>query len=99
MARRMRHVDPEPSHPLTPWSLWEEVGWPAFAFFCAGFAVGGAGFAVSNLIWPNFYFYVAATGKDVLLAATGLSLFVYVIGVFYAFINVCKRRRGNAATQ
>ena len=43
-----------------------------------------AGYVVCNMIWPNFYFAPVAAGKNTWLAAQGLGVLVYFIGVCYA---------------
>jgi hypothetical protein len=47
-----------------------------------------AGYVICNLFWPNFFFHPVPTGKNVWLAAQGLSIAVYVVGVCYAFAGI-----------
>ncbi len=47
-----------------------------------------AGYVICNLFWPNFFFHPVPTGKNVWLAAQGLSIAVYVVGVGYAFAGI-----------
>jgi hypothetical protein len=43
-----------------------------------------AGYVICNCFWPNFFFDAVPAGKNVWLAAQGLSIAVYVVGVCYA---------------
>lgn len=54
----------------------------------AELVTAGAGYVVCNLIWPNFYYHAIPAGKNIWLAVQGLSILVYVIGVFYAVSGV-----------
>jgi hypothetical protein len=47
-----------------------------------------AGYVICNYLWPNFYYHAIAPGKNVWLAAQGLSIAVYVVGVCYAFAAI-----------
>jgi hypothetical protein len=47
-----------------------------------------AGYVICNQFWPNFYFLAVPTGKNVWLAAQGLCIVVYVVGVCYAFAGI-----------
>ena len=46
------------------------------------------GFYVGNKIWPNFYFEPVQAGKNLWLAAQGLSILVYFVGICYAVAGV-----------
>jgi hypothetical protein len=48
----------------------------------------GVGYFVGNMIWPNFYFAPVETGKNVWLAAQGLSVTVFFVGVGYAVAGI-----------
>jgi hypothetical protein len=50
----------------------------------AEIVTAGVGFYVGNRIWPNFYFEPIQAGKNIWLAAQGLSILVFFIGVCYA---------------
>jgi hypothetical protein len=54
----------------------------------AALVSGLAGYVIVNLIWPNFYFQPIQAGKNVWLAAQGLSIAVYVAGVCYAVAGI-----------
>jgi hypothetical protein len=54
----------------------------------AEIVAAGVGFVVGNMIWPNFYFEPVAAGKNAWLAVQGLSITVYVFGVFYAVAGI-----------
>lgn len=59
----------------------------------AELVTAGAGFVICNMIWPGFYYHAIPAGKNVWLAAQGLSILVYVIGVFYAVGGVRRAAR------
>jgi hypothetical protein len=46
------------------------------------------GYVICNYFWPNFFFHPVQAGKNVWLAAQGLSIVVYVVGVCYAFAGI-----------
>jgi hypothetical protein len=52
-----------------------------------------AGYVICNHFWPNFYFLAVPTGKNVWLAAQGLCIVVYVVGVCYAFVGIRRASR------
>ncbi|SLM46465.1 membrane protein of unknown function [Nitrospira japonica] len=52
-----------------------------------------AGFVICNYFWPNFYFQPVQAGKNAWLAAQGLSIVVYVIGLCYAFAGIRRAAR------
>jgi hypothetical protein len=52
-----------------------------------------AGYVICNYFWPNFYYHAIPAGKNVWLAAQGLSIAVYVVGVCYSFAGI---RRASA---
>jgi hypothetical protein len=60
----------------------------------AELVTAGVGFYVGNKIWPNFYFEPVQAGKNLWLAAQGLSILVYFVGICYAVAGVRR-----AATQ
>jgi hypothetical protein len=45
-------------------------------------------FVICELIWPGFYYVPVPAGKNLWLAVQGLSILVYVIGVFYAVAGI-----------
>lgn len=59
----------------------------------AELVTAGAGYAIGNYFWPNFFFEPVQTGKNVWLAIQGLSIAVYVVGVWLAFSAI---RRSSA---
>jgi len=52
-----------------------------------------AGYVICNYFWPKFYFDAIPAGRNVWLAAQGLSIAVYVVGVCYSFAGI---RRASA---
>jgi hypothetical protein len=52
-----------------------------------------AGYVICNYFWPNFYYHAIPAGKNLWLAAQGLSIAVYVVGVCYSFAGI---RRASA---
>ena len=54
----------------------------------AELVTAGAGYAICVYIWGNFYFGATEPGKSVWIGAQGLSIAVYVVGVFYAVAGV-----------
>jgi len=54
----------------------------------AALVTAGVGFLVCELIWPGFYYQPVPAGKNLWLAAQGLSILVFVIGVFYAVAGI-----------
>ncbi|MFJ7281738.1 hypothetical protein [Pseudomonas sp. NPDC099000] len=56
----------------------------------AELVTAGVGFYVGNKIWPNFYFEPVQAGKNLWLAAQGISILVYFVGVCYAVSGVRK---------
>ncbi len=59
----------------------------------AALVAAAAGYVVCNLIWPNFYFAPVQAGKNVWLAAQGLSILAFVIGIFYAVAGIRRTTR------
>lgn len=59
----------------------------------ATLVTASAGYVICNYFWPNFYYHAIPAGKNLWLAAQGLSIAVYVIGVCYAFAGI---RRASA---
>ena len=49
--------------------------------------------SIFNLLWPNFYFEPVQAGKNLWLALQGLSILVYVVGLFYAVAGVRRASR------
>ncbi len=54
----------------------------------AELVTAGAGYAICVYFWGNFFFGATDPGKDVWLIAQGLSIAVYVVGIFYAVAGV-----------
>jgi hypothetical protein len=54
----------------------------------AELVTAGVGYAICVYIWGNFYFGATEPGKDVWLIAQGLSIAVFVIGLFYGVAGV-----------
>ncbi|AZO82881.1 hypothetical protein BOO88_15140 [Stutzerimonas stutzeri] len=54
----------------------------------AELVTAGVGFYVGNKIWPNFYFEPVQVGKNLWLAAQGLSILVFFVGICYAIAGV-----------
>jgi hypothetical protein len=54
----------------------------------AELVTAAAGYVLCNYFWPNFYFEPVEAGKNVWLAIQGLSIAVYVVGLFYAVAGV-----------
>jgi hypothetical protein len=54
----------------------------------AELVTAGAGYAICVYIWGNFYFGATDPGKNVWLIGQGLSIAVYVVGLFYAVAGV-----------
>jgi len=44
----------------------------------------GAGYAIFNHFWPNFYFQPVQAGKNLWLTLQGISIAVYVVRICYA---------------
>jgi hypothetical protein len=55
-----------------------------------------AGYVICNYFWPNFYYHAIPAGKNVWLAAQGLSTAVYVVGACYSFAGI---RRASAQSR
>jgi hypothetical protein len=53
----------------------------------------GVGYAAFNAIWPNFYFEPVQAGKNLWLVLQGLSILVFVVGLFYAVAGVRRASR------
>jgi hypothetical protein len=54
----------------------------------AALVAAGVGYAVCVMIWPNFYFDAVPAGKNTWLAAQGICILVYFVGVCYAVAGV-----------
>ena len=54
----------------------------------ADLVAAGVGYAVFNMIWPNFFFEPVQAGKNSWLAVQGISTLVYFVGVCYAVAGV-----------
>jgi hypothetical protein len=50
----------------------------------AELVTAGVGYAVCNMVWPNFYFEPVQAGKNTWLAVQGLSILVFFVGACYA---------------
>jgi len=54
----------------------------------------GVGYVVCNHFWPNFYYAAIPAGKNVWLAAQGISIAFYVAGTFYSFAGIRRVSHG-----
>jgi hypothetical protein len=54
----------------------------------AELVTAGVGYAVFNMIWPNFYFEPVQAGKNWWLALQGLSILVFFVGACYGVAGV-----------
>ena len=54
----------------------------------AELVTAGVGYAVCNMVWPNFYFEPVQAGKNTWLALQGLSILVFFVGACYAVAGV-----------
>ncbi|MDM0110561.1 hypothetical protein QTI66_00265 [Variovorax sp. J22R133] len=54
----------------------------------AELVTAGVGYAVCNMVWPNFFFEPVQAGKNTWLALQGLSILVYFVGACYAVAGV-----------
>ena len=65
---------------------------PALCAFglIATLVTASAGYMICNHFWPNFYYAAIPAGKNVWLAAQGLSIIVYVIGIWYSIAGIRK---------
>ena len=54
----------------------------------AELVTAGVGYAVGNLIWPNFFFHPVPAGKNAWLAVQGISIAFYVVGVIFALVGI-----------
>jgi hypothetical protein len=54
----------------------------------AEIVTAAVGYVVCNYFWPNFYFEPIRAGKNTWLAVQGISIAVYVVGLFYAAAGV-----------
>lgn len=75
-------------------SRHEEIA-PSLCSFglIATIVTASVGYVVCNRIWPNFYYDAVPTGKNLWLAAQGLSIAIFVVGACYAFAGI---RRASA---
>ncbi|MDM0048860.1 hypothetical protein [Variovorax sp. J22R115] len=62
----------------------------------AELVAAGAGYAIFNYFWPNFFFEPVQAGKNTWLALQGISIAIFVIGLFYAVAGV---RRASVQTR
>jgi len=62
--------------------------WLCVAGLVAVFLTGYIGYFVVNAIWPSFYYAPVAAGKNVWLAAQGLSITLYLIGIVLAYVSI-----------
>jgi hypothetical protein len=60
----------------------------------AELVTAGVGYVACNYFWPNFYFEPVQAGKNLWLVLQGLSILVFVVGLFYAVAGV---RRASSA--
>ena len=54
----------------------------------AEIVAAAVGYVVCNTFWPDFYYAPVETGKNVWLAAQGLSVTVFFVGVCYAAAGI-----------
>jgi hypothetical protein len=54
----------------------------------AELVAAGVGYAVFNMIWPNFFFEPVQAGKNWWLALQGVSILVFFIGACYAVAGI-----------
>ena len=54
----------------------------------AELVAAGVGYAVFNMIWPNFFFEPVQAGKNWWLGLQGLSILVFFVGACYAVAGV-----------
>jgi hypothetical protein len=47
-----------------------------------------AGYVICNFFWPNFYYHAIPAGKNLWLAAQGISIAIYVVGICYSFAGI-----------
>ena len=59
----------------------------------AELATAAGFFVICELIWPGFYYVPVEAGKNLWLAVQGLSILVFVIGVFYAVAGIRRASR------
>ena len=50
----------------------------------------GVGYVICSMIWPGFYYRALNPGKNLWLAAQGLCILVFVIGLLYAIAGIRK---------
>jgi len=62
--------------------------WLCIAGLLAVFLTGYLGYFVVNAIWTSFYYAPVTAGKNVWLAAQGLSITLYVIGIVLAYMSI-----------
>ena len=59
----------------------------------AELVTAGAGYVVFNMIWPNFFFEPVQAGKNWWLALQGLSIVVFLVGLWYAAAGIRRATR------
>jgi hypothetical protein len=69
---------------------------PALCAFglVAELLTAGVGYVLCNHFWPNFYYAAVPAGKNVWLAAQGISITFYVVGIFCSFAGVRRVSHG-----
>ena len=67
----------------------ERIALPLCSWGLIAMLVAAAvGYVVGNMIWPNFYFAPVAAGKNAWLAAQGICVAAYFVGLCYAVAGV-----------
>jgi hypothetical protein len=56
----------------------------------ATLVAAGLGYVICSMIWPGFYYRALNPGKNLWLAAQGLCILVFVIGLLYAIAGIRK---------
>jgi hypothetical protein len=59
----------------------------------AELVTAAAGYVICNKIWPNFYFAPVQAGKNVWLGIQGISITIFVVGLFYGVAGVRRASR------
>ncbi|MGR4867974.1 hypothetical protein ACIPRI_03780 [Variovorax sp. LARHSF232] len=59
----------------------------------AELVTASVGFVVCNMIWPSFYYHAVPAGKNTWLAMQGVSIAVYVIGLWHGVAGVRRASR------
>ena len=70
-------------------SKHERLAVPLCAYgLIAELVSASAGYVLCDMFWPNFYFQPVQAGKNIWLVLQGLSIAIFVVGVFYAVAGV-----------